>query len=67
MGGGGDDDFYYDGLALPPAIMYCTACPAKELLNCELLAILSAAAAATAAEAATAAAGILLNGHKTST
>ncbi len=55
MGEGGDD-FYYDGLTLPPAMTYCTACPAMELLNCELLAIPSAAAAATAAEAATAAA-----------
>ncbi len=78
MGEGGDD-FYYDGLSLPSAIKYCTACPAKELLNCELLAISAAAAAATAAAAtaaaataaaaaaAAAAAGILLNGHKTLT
>ncbi len=25
--------------AVPPAVTYCTACPAKELLSCELLAI----------------------------
>ncbi len=29
----------YDGRAVLPAIMYCTTCPAKELLNCELLAL----------------------------
>ncbi len=62
----GGDDFYYDGLALPPAMTYCTACPAKELLNCELLAISAAAAAAATAAAAAAAAVVLLNGQKTS-
>jgi hypothetical protein len=35
---------------------FCTACPAKELLNCELLAISDAAAAPAAADAAAAAA-----------
>jgi hypothetical protein len=25
--------------AVPPAMSYCTACPSKELLRCELLAI----------------------------
>jgi hypothetical protein len=37
-----------------PAITYCTACPGKGLLSCELLAILAAAAA-----------GVLLNVHNT--
>jgi hypothetical protein len=58
---GGDDDFCYDGLPLPPTMTYCTTCPAMDLLNCELLAISDAAAAPAAADAAAAAAaaGIL--------
>ncbi len=38
----GDD---CDGRAVQPAITYCTACPGKGLLSCELLAILLADAA----------------------
>jgi hypothetical protein len=54
-GEGGVDDLYCDGRAVPPAMMYCTACPAKELLSCELLAITAVAAAAVG----------ILNVHKT--
>ncbi len=40
------DDLYSDGLAVPPAMTYCTACPPRELLSCELMPIPAAAAAA---------------------
>jgi hypothetical protein len=57
-GGGvrGDDDLYCDGRAVLPAMTYCTACRAKELLSCELL-----------ANPAATASGLLLNVHKTPT
>jgi hypothetical protein len=32
-------DLYCDGQAILPVLMYCAACPAKELLSCELQAI----------------------------
>jgi len=40
-GGEGErgDDLYTDGRAVPASMPYCTACPSKELLSCELLAI----------------------------
>jgi hypothetical protein len=49
-------DLYCDGRAIPPAVTYCAACPAKELLNCDFwqTQLLQAAAAS-----------ILLNVHKT--
>jgi hypothetical protein len=49
-------DLYCGVWVVPPAVTYCTACPAKELLSCKLLAIPAAAAA-----------GILTNVHKTPT
>jgi hypothetical protein len=38
-GGGGSDDLYCDGRPVPPALACCTACHAKRLLSCEILAI----------------------------
>jgi hypothetical protein len=40
----GGDDFYCDRQAVPPAVTYCTACRAKELLSCRFLAFPAAAA-----------------------
>ncbi len=54
--GRGDDDLYCDWWAAPPAMIYCTACPAWELLSCE-----------RPPNPAAAAADILVNVHKTPT
>jgi hypothetical protein len=53
---GGGDDLYCDGQPVPPALTYCTACHAKRLLNCEILAIPAGGGG-----------GILLKVHKTPT